>query len=448
MRRALVIGQVLAAALLLAAAHPIIAWSGPSQTSATCMGIEATIVGTQGSDSIEGTSGDDVIAALGGDDSISGGGGEDIICGGRGSDQIKGHGDLLGGAGSDEIKGTYLVDRFYGGPGDDVIRGGPMIDGQGYQPDEVNFRFAGAGVRVDLSTQIATGEGTDELHGIEDVYGSPHADVLIGTGGTRFVTGGGDDIVIGGTGIYDLLDFRPSPRAVVVNLQTGQGSGWGDLTITGIDNINGSYFDDRLIGGDGGNEIIGDRGTDHLRGGAGRDFLFEACNCGLGPVEPEDFRTDGSVLGGPGRDWVFGTHGDNVLKGGPGNDLVFGLLGDDVLVGGKDGLDVAHFGGSYDRYYTSEPIVFGTWVLDEAVSVNLTAGTSEGQGSDELYGFEGVLGSDRDDTIVGNINANKLWGLGGNDTLSGEGGEDILNGGPFVDECSGSSEARRVECEY
>ena len=439
--------MLLVATFLVVAWLPVASWAAPGDASATCLGMEATIVGTSGSDSIEGTSGHDVIAALAGDDRIRGRGGTDVICGGRGSDQIKGHGDLLGGAGDDEIKGTWVADSFYGGPGDDSIHGGPIVDGQGYQPDEVNFTFAAAGVRADLSTQTATGEGTDELHGIEDIYGSPHADVLIGMGITRFVTGGGDDIVIGAGAGYDLLDFRPAPRGIDVDLQAGTGSGWGNLTITGIDNINGSLFGDRLVGSAGRNEIIGDNGTDHLQGGDGRDFLFESCICGLPLVGPEDFQTDGTVRGGPARDWIVGTHGDNVLAGGRGNDFVFGLDGDDLLLGGGGDLDVAHFGGSYDRYYTSEPLAFAMWALDRAVSVDLTAGTAEGQGSDRLSGFEGVLGSDRDDTIVGDGGVNKLWGLGGNDTLSGEGGADMLNGGPFVDHCSGTSEARRVECE-
>ena len=404
-------------------------------------------MGTPGADAMEGTSGNDVIAALGGDDRVRGGGGRDVICGGRGSDQVNGYGDLLGGAGDDRLKGSSLVDRLYGGPGDDQIHGGPQAHGEGYQPDEINFSFAAGGVRVDLRKQTALGEGADELIGIEDVYGSPHADVLIGTGGTSFVTGGGDDVVVGGAGEYDLLNFRPSPRGIEVDLEAGTGSGWGRLKVSGIDHINGSYFDDRLVGDDGGNEIVGDRGTDRLMGGGGRDFLFEACNCGFGLVQPEDFRTDGSIVGGPGRDWLFGTHGNNQLRGGPGNDFVFGLLGDDLLVGGEGVMDVAHFGGSYDRYYTNEPGIFARWILNEAVSVDLTAGTAEGQGSDRLHGFEGVRGSDLDDTIVGDGGINKLWGLGGNDTLSGESGADLLNGGPFVDACEGAPDARRVECE-
>lgn len=418
-----------------------------AEETVTCIGVEATIVGTSGPDTINGTSDEDVIAALGGNDSIKGRGGADIICGGQGADQLQGRGDLLGGAGHDYIRGSYVADRFYGGPGDDVIRGGPVTEGLGEQRDEVNFRFARRGVSVNLDSRTATGEGNDELNGIEDIYGSPHGDVLIGTGGTKFVSGGGDDVIVGGSAPYDLIDFRPAPQGVVVDLQRGRGSGWGNITIVGVDNINGSFFDDRLTGGDGRNEIVGDLGTDHLRGRAGRDFLFEACNCGLGLVEPEDFRTDGSVRGGAGRDWVFGTHGDNVLEGGPGNDLVFGLLGDDLLVGGAGGVDVAHFGGSYDRYYTNEPVVFASWLFDRAVSVNLATGTAEGQGTDQLFGFEGALGSDRDDTIVGDSYFNKLWGLGGNDTLIGGGGADLLNGGPFVDECDGASEARVVECE-
>jgi Ca2+-binding RTX toxin-like protein len=90
--------------------------------------VAATIVGTQGNDTLTGTSGRDVIAGLGGDDVIDGGGGNDLICGGDGNDR------LTGGAGEDVLSGDA---------GDDVLDGGNQrvrhLAGRGHgKPEERN----------------------------------------------------------------------------------------------------------------------------------------------------------------------------------------------------------------------------------------------------------------------------------------------------------------------
>lgn len=413
---------------------------------ASCMGLEATIVGTDADDAITGSNGNDVIAALAGNDTIRGGGGLDVICGDEGDDAIYGRGHLLGGSGDDLLDGSQQIDYLYPGEGDDVVRAGRAGPGDGYNPDEVRYTYAAQGVRVDLPNGIATGEGTDQLFEVEDVHGSAHADVLIAKGSTRIVTGGGDDWVIGNEHPWQQLDFRSSPGPVKVNLAAGRASGWGNLTIVGIDDVTGSDYDDILVGGEGRNEIIGGLGSDVIKGGPGRDFLFEACNCGPGIAgPPPGFDSDGTVHGGPGNDWVFGTDGNNTLRGGPGKDLLMGHMGNDLLEGGS-GTDTAHFGGYYDNYYT-ELLIYVRWLSVKSVTVDLAAGTARGQGNDDLTGIERVRGSDRDDTLIGDENDNVLKGLGGNDLLIGRGGDDVLDGGPFVDRCRPLFGPRRIDCE-
>jgi Ca2+-binding RTX toxin-like protein len=97
-----------------------------------CDGLAATIVGTNGDDSLVGTPGNDVIVGLGGDDTITGGLGDDVICGGSGDDILSGQGDddrLFGQSGDD------FLDGGEGGccnpvtnTGDDFLRGGPGRD--------------------------------------------------------------------------------------------------------------------------------------------------------------------------------------------------------------------------------------------------------------------------------------------------------------------------------
>src|SRR3712207_4788837 len=64
-----------------------------------CFGETATIVATEGDDSIEGTPGHDVIIAGEGNDIIYGRDGNDFICGGPGDDSLQGE------AGDDRIDG-------------------------------------------------------------------------------------------------------------------------------------------------------------------------------------------------------------------------------------------------------------------------------------------------------------------------------------------------------
>ena len=91
--------------------------SRPS-TGATCAGLVATIVGTDGDDVLVGTEGTDVIVGREGDDYIDGRGGDDTICGENGKDE------LYGGGGDDYIDGGNGKDRLVGGGGVDKLIGG------------------------------------------------------------------------------------------------------------------------------------------------------------------------------------------------------------------------------------------------------------------------------------------------------------------------------------
>ena len=144
---------------------------------ATCDGLTATIVGTNGADDLIGTEGDDVIVGLGGDDFILGFGGDDVLCGGNGADEI--FGDVFGAPGGIPAGGD---DTIFGGNGDDFVVG-------------MN--------------------GVDEIHGDNGndiVIGGPKDDVLFGDKGDDFVFGTfGDDTLAGGQGDDFLNGDLPFP---------------------------------------------------------------------------------------------------------------------------------------------------------------------------------------------------------------------------------------------
>ena len=342
-----------------------------------------------------------------GDDTLNGGTGRDHLWGGKGADT------LAGGAG---------LDLLVGGAGPDVIDGGELHD-------EAAYWLSDAGVTIDLAAGTASGghaEG-DTLKDIESVYGSDHADMLTarnddpdteGTEGSTLGGFAGDDTLIGGTGndwLYggagrdvvdggggvDVAGYLLSDAGVTVNLATGTAQGGyaeGD-TLTGIENLMGSQFDDHLTGDAGDNVFVGGMGNDTLAGGAGNDQLD----------------------GGDGDDQLDGGDGTDTLNGGAGNDWLVGGAGADALDGGAD-WDWANYWGS-----------------DAGVTVNLATGTGQGGHAegDTLTGIEAVQGSDHDDSLTGDDGNNFLRGGAGADSLTGGDNNDNLKGGAGADTLTG-----------
>jgi SpoIID/LytB domain protein len=182
---------VLATALLVATIP------AAEAVAVTCLGIEATIVGTAGDDVIIGTTGPDVIVTLAGDDYVDGRGGNDIICGGPGRDT------LIGGRGDDQLLGGGGDDVLRGGAGNDLLVGGPG-----------NERLVG-------------GAGDDRLVGDDGgdlLLGGPGADTLLGGPGDDTLRGGaGPDLLAGGPGADRL--YRVFVRDTVADAGTVDADG-------------------------------------------------------------------------------------------------------------------------------------------------------------------------------------------------------------------------------
>ncbi|MCT7958467.1 hypothetical protein [Laspinema palackyanum] len=101
--------------------------------------------------------------------------------------------------------------------------------------------------------------------------------------------------------------------------------------------IQGTPFDDTLLGTQGNNFIYGWQGNDVLTGADGDDILYG------------DEGND-SLTGGNGNDLLAGSQGDDVFDGGDGNDILYGGQGDDILIGGLGGDRL--FGDSgFDTFY-------------------------------------------------------------------------------------------------
>jgi Ca2+-binding RTX toxin-like protein len=140
--------------------------------------------------------------------------------------------------------------------------------------------------------------------------------------------------------------------------------------------------------------------------------------------------TDDIIFGLGSNDTIEGLSGDDVLFGGFGDDVVNGSFGEDYIEGG-DGADTLDGGSDTD--------VLSYAVSDDAVTVDLLAGTAAGghADGDVISGFEDLVGSQFDDTLSGDGGKNVITGGVGDDLIRGKGGKDTLIGGAGEDTLRG-----------
>lgn len=303
----------------------------------------ADLIGTSGDDFILGTDSRELIKGLNGSDELIGFGGADTIDGGNGDDIID------GGKGDDQLLGRNGHDIILGEQGNDNIVGGAGVD-WGYFH---NALFSGGdgdnGITADFTTGIVTDRDgfVDHMVSVEDVIGTLNADTITGddnnnglygyAGGDTLNGGGGDDymsvdqglnaVANGGDG-EDTLAIIAFAGGMKVNLSTEglqQVTGDVSVTISGVENVSGYYYNDTLIGTDGDNKLYGDFGDDLLRGGYGNDHLYgDGFDHGDG-----DIVTDAYSVG---NDTLVGGAGNDVLNGGGGADNLQGGFDSDTFV--------------------------------------------------------------------------------------------------------------------
>jgi Ca2+-binding RTX toxin-like protein len=286
----------------------------------------------------------------------------------------------LGTAGPNAFSGTDSADIIYGAAGDDNAYGGASAD------------------------TLWGGSGNDSL------YGEGGDDSLGGNSG--------DDLLDGGAG-EDIVDYSNTTAAVFVDLAAGTatGAGIGNDTLVSIEDINGSDYDDVIIGGSGDNFLIGRGGRDTIDGGA-NDTAFAAdladyryagsgivANLATGIAQVTGDTNDVDTLrnleglsGSQYNDSLSGDEKENYFRGNRGNDTIDGAGGSDWV------------------YYHR---------ASGAVQVDLGAGTATGaDGNDTLISIENIRGSQYSDLLTGSDQINFFRGLGGNDTIDGQAGFD------------------------
>ena len=242
--------------------------------------------------------------------------------------------------GDDTILGSSGDDEFDGSKGNDTINGGAGID-------LLNFDKFSEAVTVNLLTGHAiTSYGNSVISNIEDIGGSAYSDILTGNAGDNQIQGfGGADKIEGGAG-FDTAAYFDASSAINVNLATGVVSGGsGNDTLTSIERVIGSRFNDVLTGSNANEFFLGGLGNDTINGGGGVDTV-EYNFVGSGVIVN---LTTGLSSGGGGNDIIsniesisgsvfddtlVGNDLDNVLDGGNGSDTFDGGKGSDILIAG------------------------------------------------------------------------------------------------------------------
>ena len=374
--------------------------------------------------------------------------------GGAGSDTVTYPGiataltiDLAGGVGTDTLT---AIRNATGGTGSDTFvsnaAGGRALNGGGGAGvDRVSYAGTVAAVTIDL----IGGVGTDTLTGFREATGGTGSDTVISnaTGG-RLLNGGG------GAGV-DRVSYAGTATAVTINLTGGAGTdtltGFRDATGgTGSDTVISNATGGRLLAGGGGAGIdrISYAGTAasvtiDLTGGVGTDTLtgFRDATGGTGSDTVISNATGGRLLdggGGAGADRV--SYAGTVtaltvdLTGGVGTDTLTGFrdatggTGSDIFISDATGGRLIDGGGG-----AGVDLVTYAGVAATSVTIDLT-GTP---GTDTLTGITDAIGGGQADSITGNGSNNRLEGGPGGDTVSAGAGDDtivcIAAGGDTVD---------------
>ena len=226
--------------------------------------------------------------------------------------------------------------------------------------------------------------------GDETLVGGAGNDVLLGNGGVDHLMGlDGDDWLSGGVGADfldggangakgDTVSYHDSLLSVTANLTAGNATVGGETDLLiGIENLEGGFLGDMLIGNGAANVLVGLEGADILEGGGGADVLIG----------------DEEGVGGGGDVYRYTAKTDSTVGS------------TDVIVGFETGLDsVAFMGMSGIGYhgvygFTSDVNATVTAIVGDAAVVNSVVFFNDGTDG-YLYVKGTGGGTDFDGTLI------------------------------------------------
>ncbi|WP_182376589.1 calcium-binding protein [Nocardioides sp. WS12] len=376
---------------------------------------DETTVEADAADLIFGGNGVDIVNAGGGGDWAYTAGAADRVCGNSGTDHLYGGDDadlVYGGSGNDQGYGEAGTDQVYGNTGADALYGGAGADRlQGNKGDD----WIDGGTEADVLLGGTSKAGTDD-----------GADTVLGAGG--------EDVLVGDNATTDELAGAPYPT----DLGSDNAALGGNDYLVGGDDADRSYgglADDISYGGNADDYAEGNPGTDQIWGEAGDDDLVggssELASGLLLGSEPGRPDANDSLYGGGGQDVIAG---DNawVVRGGTAHPVMAGrglTTTRGVDLADESGTQTGVAGGDAIEGGDAADVVFGQRGDDD---ISLQAGADYGEGG---RGADTVRGGQGDDDVVGGsftpasgVLPNASGQADGDDTLTGDAGEDVLLG--------------------
>ncbi|NET58204.1 MAG: calcium-binding protein, partial [Symploca sp. SIO2E6] len=413
------------------------------------------LYGGAGNDRLDGGNGSDILVGGAGNDNLYGGAGVDYFNGGEGIDAVhfqenfaitadlsQGRATYINDAGVEVVEtlinieslvGTAFDDTLIGDDGHNWLYGNAGVDyfdgGEGIDTVVFNEKFA---INADLSQNRATyiddagTEVVETLINIESLVGTALDDTLIGDDGNNWFRGnGGADYIDGGEGI-DTVIFNEK-FAITADLSQNRATYINNAgtevvkTLINIEYLEGSAFDDILIGDDGNNLLRGNTGVDYFDGGEGVDtvgFVFEKF-----AITADLSQNRAIYINDAGTEVVEtlinienleGSTFDDILIGDDGNNVLYGNAGADYFDGGE-GTDTVVFN---EKFAITADLSQNraTYINDAEVEVVET-----------LVNIENLVGTAFDDILIGDDSNNRLQGNAGVDYFDGGEGIDTVS---------------------
>ncbi|WP_102225923.1 peroxidase family protein [Acidimangrovimonas sediminis] len=421
--------------------------------NATGVNTQDILLGLGGDDLLRGYALSDILIGGTGNDTVNAGGGNDTIVwqAGDGRDLVNGQG---GGSDTFVVRGDGAVSEVFGiytaaaavssnvpgaatlNPNTEIVvtrmvAGTTEIIAELRNVEELVFSGYGGGgtlnngqfVGGDQFVVVGDFTGTSLAYNTIHIEGGDGDDTVDITGLTSshridFVGRGGENMVVGDYRPQDVVEnahYAPGGGA----MPPGQGPAPGSTVGDGCDDaaeggapegdapeVNASAqaaAGEIIAGEDTGEVLIGTDGTDQIFAGGGADKVF-----GL----------DGGdmLFGDAGDDRIFGGDGDDLIDAGTGDDMVLAGEGDDIVLAGEDDGNDSYWGGDgidtldYSAATSDLNIDLGSGLMGHGQVAAWT-------GTDQIYGFENVMGGSGDDRITANAEVNVMDGGAGDDTF-------------------------------
>lgn len=426
--------------------------TGSGAFNGTGNGLDNILTGGSGANVLTGGAGNDTLDGGLGTDTLNGGVGDDTYVVDNASDAVA----ESAGAGWDSVRagvnwtlaanvesllltgsalygwgnsldnwfeGNANANTFWGAQGNDIYvlgAGDNAVEQAGEGTDGI---ITSQSWQLGANFENLTLTGSNSVNAIGNALnnvltGNSGGNVLDGVSGADAMLGGAGDDTYVTDGSDTITEYANEGTDTVNSYVTYElTANVENLTLLGAAGVNGvgNSLNNVIRGNDGGNVLLGYGGDDTYYAGE-NDVVVEYADQGIDTVNTWISWTLGShienltLIGGSAINGA-GNNLDNVLEGNSAANVLWGYGGNDTYVVGAGDVAIEEIGQGLDtvRSYVS-------WTLGDNFEHLVLIGTDAINGTGNQY----------DNMLSGNLAANVLWGLGGNDTYVVGAGDTVV----------------------